>query len=78
MENFIPTIANSGTRYKLNLIDNVQDFNGKLVSQTKPKVLNKVDMSKETRDLVMKGMRDVTGEGGTAQFNPLTQDKIDR
>ena len=95
MANYIATIANGGTRYKLNLVDNVKDFNGKLISQTKPEILNKVDMSAETRDLVMNGMRDVTGEGGTAksladfpiptggktgtaQFNPLTQDKIDR
>jgi penicillin-binding protein 2 len=95
MANYIATIANGGTRYKLNLVDNVKDFNGKLISQTKPEVLNKVDMSAETRDLVMKGMNDVTGEGGTAksladfpiptggktgtaQFNPVIQDNIDR
>ncbi|MGH4140264.1 peptidoglycan D,D-transpeptidase FtsI family protein [Clostridium sp.] len=67
MANYIATIANGGTRYKLNLVDNVKDFNGKLISQTKPEVLNKVDMSAETRDLVMRGMNNVTGEGGTAE-----------
>ncbi len=95
MANYIATIANGGTRYKLNLVDNVKDFNGKLISQTKPEVLNKVEMSAETRALVMNGMNDVTGQGGTAeslanfpiptggktgtaQFNPIIQDKIGR
>jgi len=67
MANYIATIANGGTRYKLNLVDNVKDFNGKLKTQTKPEVLNKVDMSAETRELVMAGMRNVTGAGGTGK-----------
>jgi len=64
MANYIATIANGGTRYKLHLVDNVKDSNGKLVSQTKPEVINKADLSAETRNLVMQGMNDVTGAGG--------------
>ena len=64
MANYIATIANGGTRYKLHLIDNIKTFNGKLVSQTKPEVLDKADMSAETRNLVMQGMNSVTGAGG--------------
>jgi len=64
MANYIATIANGGTRYKLHLVDNIKDSNGKLVSQTKPKVLNKATMSVETRKLVMQGMNNVTGAGG--------------
>ena len=64
MANYIAILANGGTRYKLNLIDNIKDFNGKLVSQSKPEVLNKADMSAETRNLVMQGMNNVTGPGG--------------
>ncbi|MCJ7691284.1 MAG: cell division protein FtsI, partial [Clostridiaceae bacterium] len=66
MASYIATIANGGTRYKLHLVDNVKNSNGKLVSQTKPEVLNKADMSAETRNLVMQGMNNVTGTGGTA------------
>ena len=66
MANYIATIANGGTRYKVNLVDNIKDSNGKLVSQTKPVVLNKAEMSATTRDLVMQGMNDVTGTGGKA------------
>jgi penicillin-binding protein 2 len=66
MASYIATIANGGTRYKLHLVDNVKSSNGKLVSQTKPEVLNKADMSSETRNLVMQGMNNVTSTGGTA------------
>ena len=66
MANYIATIANGGTRYKVNLVDNIKDSNGKLLSQTKPVVLNKAEMSATTRDLVMQGMNDVTGTGGKA------------
>jgi len=66
MANYIATIANGGTRYKVNLVDNIKNSNGKLLSQTKPVVLNKAEMSATTRDLVMQGMNDVTGTGGRA------------
>jgi len=64
MANYIATIANGGTRYKLHLVDNIKDSNGKLVSKTKPLVLNKADLSETTRNLVMQGMNSVTGAGG--------------
>ncbi|MGH4138244.1 peptidoglycan D,D-transpeptidase FtsI family protein [Clostridium sp.] len=64
MANYIATIANGGTRYKLHLLDNIKDSNGKLVSQIKPVVLGKADMSTQTRELVMQGMNNVTGAGG--------------
>jgi len=64
MANYIATLANGGTRYKLHLIDNIKDSNGKLVSQTKPEVINKAELSETTRNLVMQGMNKVTGPGG--------------
>ena len=64
MANYIATIANGGTRYKLHLIDSIKDSNGKLVSKTKPVVLANTNLSAETRDLVMQGMNKVTGVGG--------------
>jgi len=64
MANYIATIANGGTRYKVHLVDNIKDSNGKLISKTKPIVLNKAELSKTTRDLVMEGMNGVTGAGG--------------
>jgi len=64
MANYIATIANGGTRYKLHLVDNIKDSNGKLISQTKPVVLDKAELSETTRNLVMQGMNNVTGAGG--------------
>jgi penicillin-binding protein 2 len=64
MTNYIATIANGGTRYKVNLVDNVKDSSGKTVFQNKPTVINKVNMSPQTQQLVMTGMEDVTGNGG--------------
>ncbi|MBU3217987.1 cell division protein FtsI [Clostridium estertheticum] len=64
MANYIATLANGGTRYKVHLVDNIKDSNGKLISQTKPVVIDKANMSAETRDLVMQGMNNVTGAGG--------------
>jgi penicillin-binding protein 2 len=66
MANYIATLANGGTRYKLHLVDNVKDSNDKLISKTKPEILGKADMSAETRAIVMQGMNKVTGGvGGT-------------
>ncbi|MBU3177969.1 cell division protein FtsI [Clostridium estertheticum] len=64
MANYIATLANGGTRYKVHLVDNIKDSNGKLISKTKPVVIDKANISTETRDLVMQGMNDVTGAGG--------------
>ncbi|MBW9173156.1 peptidoglycan D,D-transpeptidase FtsI family protein [Clostridium estertheticum] len=65
MANYIATIANGGTRYKVHLVDNIKDSNGKLISKTKPVIMDKASMSAETRDLVMQGMNNATSaEGG--------------
>ena len=64
MANYIATIANGGTRYKLHLVDNIKDSNGKSVSKIKPVVLAKTNLSVSTRNLVMQGMNNVTGAGG--------------
>ncbi len=64
MANYIATIANGGTRYKLHLVNKITDSQGKVISETKPVVLDKADISAETRNLVMQGMNNVTGAGG--------------
>ncbi|UZW12692.1 penicillin-binding transpeptidase domain-containing protein [Clostridium pasteurianum] len=64
MASYVSTLANGGTRYKVHLVDKITDADGNVVSEIKPEVLNKVEMSAETRNLVMQGMSRVTGEGG--------------
>ncbi|WP_035796862.1 penicillin-binding transpeptidase domain-containing protein [Clostridium akagii] len=67
LANYVATIANGGTRYKLHLVDNVKDSSGKIVSTTKPEVIDKADMSATTRALVMQGMNGVTAQGAGGQ-----------
>jgi penicillin-binding protein 2 len=64
MASYISTLANGGTRYKVHLVDKITDADKNVVSQTKPEVLNKVDISPENRSLIMQGMNQVTGGGG--------------
>lgn len=65
---YYATLANGGTRHKLYLVDKITDADGKVVSETKPEVLDKVDMKASTLETVKEGMQAVTsqGDGGTA------------
>lgn len=64
LASYISTIANGGTRYKIHLVDKVTNSSGKVLLQKNPTVIDKVDMSPETRQIVMAGMEGVTGAGG--------------
>ena len=65
--NYIATIANGGTRYQTHLLDKILDYNdGSVISQFEPKVLSRVDMTSEEQNAILRGMRSVTEEGGTA------------
>lgn len=64
LASYIATIANGGTRYKVHLVDKVTDSSGNVVLQNNPAVIDKVDMSPQTRRIVMAGMEGVTGTGG--------------
>ena len=64
---YISTVANGGTRYKLHLVDKITDSDGNIVQEFNPEVLNTVEMSDATKDVVKEGMIAVnTEEGGTA------------
>lgn len=65
---YISTLANGGTRYKLHLVDEITDNEGKVVQEFKPEVLNTVSISKSTQEAIKKGMMAVNnGEDGTAK-----------
>ena len=67
MVNYIATIANGGTRYKLHLVNKISDANGNLIEQVKPEVLEKTGVSEANLAAVRYGMSLVTsGEDGTA------------
>ena len=80
MAGYVATLANGGNRMKLHLLDKVTDANGNVVEQVQPEVLDKVDMSSTTQQLVMEGMNGVTsssqgGAEGTAaaELGPFSQ-----
>ena len=65
--NYISTIANGGTRYKLHLVDKITDSSGNLIEQVQPEVIQQTGVSKSTIDAVKYGMTLVTsGDDGTA------------
>jgi penicillin-binding protein 2 len=67
MANYMATIANGGTRYKLHLVDKITDADGNLIEQVEPEVLEETGVSQATIDSVKYGMSLVTGgEDGTA------------
>jgi len=66
MASYVSTIANGGTRYKVHLLDKITDADGNVLTETKPEALDKINISVENRNLVMKGMENVTGTGGAA------------
>lgn len=65
MANYIATIANGGTRYKLHLVDSILDSNGKVIKKIKPEVAEKTGVSAENIAAVKAGMEAVN-EKGTA------------
>lgn len=67
MANYIATVVNGGTRYKVHLVDKITDADGNVVSQVKPQVVQKVPIKQSTIDVVKQGMLAVTsGAEGTA------------
>ncbi|MGN1031232.1 MAG: penicillin-binding transpeptidase domain-containing protein [Butyricicoccaceae bacterium] len=64
--NYIATIANGGTHYATHLLSSVKSYDfSETVYVQKPEVLNQLDVSESTWELVKEGMKDVT-EDGTA------------
>lgn len=60
---YATTVANSGTCYNLTLIDKVTNYGGELIEDNEATVLNKVDISPSTWDVVHSGMRRVIAIG---------------
>ena len=67
MVQYISTLVNGGTRYKLHLVDSITNPEGKVISQYNPEVLDNIELSKTNVDLVKQGMKKVNSEEeGTA------------
>ena len=65
---YVATLVNGGSRYKLHLVDSITDADGNVVEKVQPQVLNKVDIKQSTIDAIKEGMKAATsaGDGGTA------------
>lgn len=64
LASYVSTIANGGTRYKAHLVKSVIDpVSGKCVFETKPEVMDKLNIKKQNLDAVKDGMRSVAAKG---------------
>ena len=66
MANYIATLVNGGTRYKVHLVDKILDANGKLVEEIKPEVIEKTGVKLENIEAVKAGMAAVNEKGTAA------------
>ncbi len=67
LANYVATLANGGNRYRPYLIKHVKTYDeGKMVRQTEPETINKINLKEENLKAVLEGMKSVTQEDGTA------------
>ncbi len=68
LANYAATIANGGTRYKVNLVKSVRSsVDGSVVREFSPEVAEKVDMDAKVLNVVKQGMKKVADEGSAAE-----------
>lgn len=66
LANYVATLANGGTRYKLHLIKEVKSgTNSKTIYKNEPEIVEKINISHENYKAIIEGMRAVS-ETGTA------------
>ena len=64
---YVSTLVNGGTRYKLHLLDKILSPDGEVIQESVPEILNKIELSKESVDAVKAGMSMVNvDDTGTA------------
>ncbi len=67
LASFFSTVVNGGTRYKLHILKSVNDYaTGEVVLETKPEVLDTIEISDEHLELVKRGMKSVMEDGTAA------------
>ena len=69
LANYCATIANGGTRYKVNLIQNIRSsVDGSLFESFEPKVEETIDIEPETLKKIHDGMKKVVDEGSASSI----------
>ena len=67
LANYMAAVVNGGTLYQPTLVKSIKTYDySDVVEEDQPEVIGTIEFSDATRDLVMKGMNEVTAEGGTA------------
>lgn len=89
LNRYVATVANKGTVYKLTLLDQTADANGKIIKKYEPEVVNTMDfVPEETWNLIHQGMQgmvqshtefdgleiSMAGKTGTAQQSDIHAD----
>ncbi|MCR3923449.1 MAG: penicillin-binding transpeptidase domain-containing protein, partial [Firmicutes bacterium] len=65
LANYASILANHGTHYRPHLVKQVVDYNGNVIMQTEPEVINTLSYSEKNWQIAQKGMELVTEIGGT-------------
>lgn len=69
LANYCATIANGGTRYKVNLIDSIRSsVDGSVVEEFEPEVVEKTDIDQTTMNKIRGGMKKVVDEGSASSI----------
>ena len=69
LANYCATIANGGTRYKVNLIDSIRSsVDGSVVEKFEPDVVEKIDIDGQTMGMIRNGMKKVVDEGSASSI----------
>ena len=69
LANYCATIANGGTRYKVNLIDSIRSsVDGSEVESFEPEIVEKIEMDPQIRDRIHDGMKKVVDEGSASSI----------
>lgn len=72
MGSLISAVANGGTRYRPLIIKEIRDYDGSLLETTAPEILGRLPASKETLNIIRKGLDDAVntrrGTGWSARL----------
>lgn len=69
LANYAATIANGGTRYKVNIIKNIRSsVDGTVVKEFVPQIISDVDMDTKVINAVKNGMKKVVDEGSASSI----------
>ncbi len=66
LSTYLSTVVNGGTRYNTHLLNSIRKFySGEILEQTETKVMDRVEISDHTHELLMESMRQVITDNDT-------------